>query len=361
MGRLTTRALYIATPLAFAAHPAVAKSGVVDAPVLVGVAATPATLRIGQARPDVPARSYVIVDVPVAHRGVGQRSLGMVIDAEVKRRVANPLSGVGAALTFDDGGYGADDTDLAGEDGNGNGNGSGGGNGNGGGGDVRRSGGFAAAPRSLDAAVLAVHVQRIGFLKARLDDVRAAGSDARTLADLKARLQRAEAARRLAMARGNIALLATPGCRGADACERQRGAVADVIVRGISTERHARPAYRLLRSRAVAASPRLLLLSRGTITGGAPIRLALGHVGSTIALAAQGSAEHMRPGTRSRATHTPDRAGHGLADARRSLARARAALTDDTARERFTIKTAGLLHFPGSESWSLGEAGGRIA
>jgi len=358
MGRLTTRALYIATPLAFAAHPAVAKSGVADAPVLVGVAAAPATLQIGQARPDVSARSYVIVDVPVAHRGVGQRSLGMVIDAEVKRRVANPLSGASAALTFDDGGYGADDTDLAGEDGNGNGSG----NGNGGGGDVRRSGGFAAAPRSLDAAVLAVHVQRIGFLKARLDEVRAAGSDARTLADLKARLQRAEAARRLAMARGNIALLATPGCRGADACERERGAVADVIVRGISPpERHARPAYRLLRSRAVAASPRLLLLSRGTITGGAPIRLALGHVGSTIALAAQGSAEHKRPGTRSRATHTPDRAGHGLADARRSLARARAALTDDTARERPTIKTAGLLHFPGSESWSLGEAGGRIA
>lgn len=293
MGRIASGAMYLATPLAFAAHPAIAKSGVTSGPLLSVELQT-----------DAPApRAYVVVTVPADTHLAGDRSLNAAIDYEVRRRITAPLTRVGATDLLD-GDAGPAFPDLGAD---------------------RKAG-------NLGEAVIATHAERIAFLRQRIDTQRSAGVDARTLANLRTRLLRAEAARRLAVARTDVQRIATPSC----ITEREPECVS--TAKRLATRMKVRAAPTKPLRHAIGAPPRLILAVGS--------RLQQVHSpGTAIAKpkAATGAAPGVTPSLRVMATST-DRLTH----ARTSLAKARSSLATIA-----DARPAGLLHFPGSETWSL--------
>lgn len=340
MGRIASKAFYLATPLAFAAHPAVAKSGMLPAPNIAGSGIAEA----GSIRP------YVIVDGPPIVRIEGGKSLAAAISEEVRQRIVerpddgDVPSSTGAIRLTDF--TIADDEDAAGS------------------GDV------------MDA-VIATHAERISVLKQRMDALRAEGGDADRVADLRIRLHRAEAARRLAVARANVDKLASARC-GGDADTVCRSGLEIVALDQVKAPVASKPSIisrRVLASQPPAvlpgASPRLLrsVVKTAKVAGGVGARHTFTFAArSKIRVAVRPASENFRSSRIVIDLHVAQRNPFAtrLAHARRSLAVARKMLEAHADRvPRSTVKpilqTVGLWRWPGSEQWSLTSTRSRAA
>ena len=294
MGRIVSGAMYLAAPLAFAAHPAVARSSVTGIP-------TKSAEGIGTG-----SVAYVVVTVPAATPLAGERSLSAAIDYEVRRRIVSPSTGSGVAEMLDM--------------------------------EIRSGFPNIVADRSsgnLADAVVARLGGRVAFLRERIDTQRAAGADARIVADLRTRLLRAEAARRLAVARGHVERLAITDC----VTERQAGCLPTASRPAVRMKVRAAPIRQAKRK--TEAAPRTVDVA--TLRSGQRLTLESGVAKSKPARAIAANPDPVPRATLAR--HVPEQR---LATARASLARARASLAtiDD-------VRPAGLLHFPGSDTWSL--------
>ena len=294
MGRIVSGAMYLATPLAFAAHPAVAKSNVIGIPLPLAEVTDTASI------------PYVVVTVPAATHLAGERSLSAAIDYEVRRRIASPPTGSGASDILEVEAR-SDFPDVVADRGSG----------------------------TFGDAVVATHAERIAFLRQRIDAQRTVGADARIVADLRMRLHRAEAARRLAVARGHVENMAVTDC----VTNGQPGCLPTASCSTVRMKIHAAPIRQAKRK--TGASPRIVFVAAPR----SGQRLTLG-----IATAKPKPASKVMPGLgpSPRLTLAPHSPEQRLAGARASLAKARSSLaTIGDARP------AGLLQFPGSDTWSL--------
>ncbi|MEG3123075.1 hypothetical protein U1738_04050 [Sphingomonas sp. GB1N7] len=307
------------------------------------IAATPAA-EAGAIRP------YVIVDGPPLVRIEGGKSLGAAISEEVRQRIVerpdegDVPSSTGAIRLTDF--TIADDEDAAGS------------------GDV------------MDA-VIAAHAERISVLKQRMDALRAEGGDSDLVADLRIRLHRAEAARRLAVARANVDKLAAARC-GGDADAECRSGLEIVALDKVKVPVASRPSIvsrRMLALKPPAvlpgASPRLRrsVVKTAKVGGGVGARHPLTFAArSKTRVSVRAAGESFRSSRIVIDLHVAQRNPFAtrLAHARRSLAVARKLLeahADHVPRSAVKpiLQTVGLWRWPGSEQWSLTSTRSRAA
>lgn len=188
------------------------------------------------------------------------------------------------------------------------------------------------APADVDAEVIAAHESRIAAIRERIDTVREAPgrTAAPQLADLTARLHRAEAARKLALTRQASAVCTT--C-SAKPTRTVQATPAPVRVAATALRRQQQPP---LQTVAVTQPPR-------------------SHPASTTLASAQSLSNQSPPHA------TPEPAAESLAKARALLAKARAALEAPPAAAPAPITLAGLWQWDGSDRWSLAAGPSRIA
>lgn len=274
MGGLASSAVYLATSLASGPPPLVPPDPI---PAAIEAASAPAP------------RGYVIIDLP---RSETVPVLGSVVADAVRLTVERPASAISPRPEPDTG---------------------------------------------IETEVIASHEQRIGVLRAHIDALRRDKAEAAVLAGLDVRLKRAEAARKLAVARAALA-------RCADACGPQPVLAARPAPR---------PKQAALPVRAVPVSHSVDRATDPRAFGVTPRPVA------SPELRALEDMSRPRSGALSLgASVQPDAAP--LGHARLLLAKARAALTNDV-RERREITLAGLWQWEGSESWSLTAGPQRIA
>lgn len=228
-------------------------------------------------------------------------------------------------------------------------------------------------PASLENAVVAAHEQRIAVLRERMAALCASDAAAPELGALRDRLQRAEAARRLALVRAGSdasddadrAAASDPGCRIGLAMVRERH--HDGLSSARLTIAHRWSRAPMAASHGGAGARNVLLRYAGVAPS--PVRarrravIAAIYAGSYHRRVALVAAVHDYRLKVVAAGYAPDRRGvrrgadprvaSQLVRARRSLAAARRALEGEVPAARPAGLLAGLWRWDGSDTWSL--------
>ena len=285
MGGLASGAIYLASSLAAGPPPAVA----IDPAPIEAIAAEPQS---------TVERGYVIVDLPrrADDLSPGGLLMGAAIGVEVRREAEGGQLGETIVEDQDDAG-------------------------------------------ALNASVLALHDQRIGVLRGRIDELREERAGAGVISELGAKLRRAEAARHLAVARVALA-----------ACAEKR--VCAPVAKVAATE-PPRPTQSPS-SRRILASKALSIMSPRQAKLGAAKLLNYGHEFTATEAHLPIARAFPEPAVAEPGIKTKE---EGLARSRRLLAKARAALGSlPHAESEAPIRLAGLWQWEGSEQWSLASA-----
>lgn len=206
------------------------------------------------------------------------------------------------------------------------------------------------ADGALNEAVIAAHDARIAMLRQRIDATTADGAAGRIeLAALQLRLHRAEAARRIALARAGDN---TPAEAPQDVTAHVT--TSTVETQAVRVSAPAKPHPGVSRP----PSPRTPAVRRIAV----PVHPRSAHATSALRVASTSNllADH---GAGATLHHVPvgpetaDAAGH----VRRLLAAARRVLEADAAVHPPHVALAGLMHWEGSETWSLADCAKRVA
>lgn len=286
-------------------------------------------------------RPYIIVDAPLSEQSRDGGSLGAAISAEVRRRIVEqPEDGTAPSSA---GAIRLTDFTIAEDE------------------DATSSG-------TVIDAVIAAHAKRVSLLKQRMETLRAEGADADRIADLRIRLHRAEAARRLAVARANVETLAAARCGGDAGAPCRSGLKTATSI----------PAKAVLASRSLNASRRMPAVQPAPpfpttssdarrsfvktakaahgVAAQYPLTFASRSKTRVVVRAAGGNFRSSRVAID---LHIAQRNPFAtrLAHARRSLIVARNMLEGGARVPRTAVKpvmrAVGLWRWPGSEQWSL--------
>ncbi|MFW2850436.1 hypothetical protein ACM61V_00725 [Sphingomonas sp. TX0543] len=337
MGGITSNAIYLASSLTAASNASAVAAETTVVPVIVADAPQPT-------QPITPlSRGYVILDVPAAARPPETPNLGELINTEIRRH-AEQYSAPGPVTSPWAAGPG-ESAPLAGDTGD------------------------------MDRDVLAEHETRIALLKQRIDRLRADHKDnaAALIRDLGTRLKRAQAARKLAMAR---AILTGDNARPG---EQIAASLSGDSLPPVSAPSAHKPIARLVTgkhgnviARATPDSPKPRDLAIGRAPRAYGRSLSLGQMATAKALNGVQLAHATAAGWRSSRVHhvttrrnaptdrrlvastKADRtSAYRLAHARRLLSNARTKLASAGKPPAVSIRTVGLWQWDGSDKWTL--------
>ncbi len=328
MDGLTSTAIYLASSLTTAQAPHM----VVAMPTITVTISTPTAA--GDIKP--PIDVLVSVNPFAAARSRGGKSLSVVIADEVRRDALD---------------HPTDDRETASSL------------------DPERSHG---EDQSLSEDVTAAHDARIDFIRQRMDALRLEGTSAAPMLDrLGTKLHMAMAARRLAVAREAIGQLPidcsleldVDACRPAPVAVAANAATGHLGSRYAQLRRSSASHHKTSTTMLAASIPSSSSDKVGSKTAGRPFGVGVRHTADIHRDPAHRTPDHFGRPSESMllaawkaARHDPVQSATGDASdhARRLLAAARRLLEDGTDhRPRPDIKLAGLLHWEGSETWSL--------